>query len=173
MWAMPSFVADHVAASLNSRMVRSDDTSIAVATVHATAASQAPRLTSYPEVVNHLLKRYANDQGIAETDAAISRYSQPAIMTPLQYREDLFAKAIRVGDVYGDAVLNDIFIEGIDASIRQSLRKYWATHPHADLTDLAFVDQSLLAIQEGSNKLEKTPSGKCRSTEDKPPPSVA
>lgn len=38
MWAMLSFVADLAAASPNSRMVKSDGTTIAVATVRATTA---------------------------------------------------------------------------------------------------------------------------------------
>lgn len=63
-------------------------------------AAQAPRLESYSEVVNHLLKRSANDQKIAEAYAEILQYTQPAFMTPLQHGEDLFAKAIRPGDVH-------------------------------------------------------------------------
>lgn len=47
-----------------------------------------------------------------------------------------------------EAALHNIFIEGIDASIRHSLHSYWSTNPPADLTDVALQVKFLLSIQK-------------------------
>lgn len=110
---MPSFVADCVAFSLNSRMMQNDGTKGQDTTVNSNGvALDAPGHCSYLEVVNHLLKRFANDESIADADAAILRLTHPAGMTPLLYGEALFAKVIRVGDVYEEGKLNDTFNGG-------------------------------------------------------------
>lgn len=62
----------------------------------------------------------------------------PSGMTPQQYANDLIAKLCKVADVYDESTLNDVFIEGVDASIQQSLRNFRVTNPHSDLTDIAF-----------------------------------
>lgn len=76
-------------------------------------------------------------------------------MKALQYGEALFAKAIRVGDVFDKGTLNEKFIEEVHESIRLSLREYWATQPHADLIDLAFRAQYLIAIQGWSTTMNQ------------------
>lgn len=73
-----------------------------------------PRLRLYSEVMNLVLKVYADGQAIAEADTTILRHTQPPYMTPLQYGEDLSAKAICVGDVNDEGTLNERFIEGVD-----------------------------------------------------------
>lgn len=50
---------------------------------------------SYPEVVNHLLQKYATDKAIAEYDAAILRYVQSTNMTTQPYSVYLIAKRAR------------------------------------------------------------------------------
>lgn len=115
MWSMPSFFTDRVEFLLNSRLVQSDGTKGRTTTSNSNAAAlQAPRLSSYSEVVNHMLRRYANDETIEDADVAIHCFSQPAGMIPLQYGEALLGKANRVGDVYDEGILNGTFIEGLD-----------------------------------------------------------
>lgn len=144
---MPSFVADRVVSSLNSRMVQSDlAESLDTAVNSNEDPLQAPSFRSYSEVVNHLPKRYAIDKAFAAADATILRFSQSAGMVSLQHGEALFAKAFRVGDVYDECILNDTFIEGGDSSIRYSLRYNLSTHPPTDLIGLAFQAQSLFAL---------------------------
>lgn len=153
MWAMPHFVADQVASSLNDRMVQADEIKGMGTTVNSNGtALHVHRLRLYSEVVNHLLKWNARDETIAEADATILRYMQPSNMTPLQYGEAFFVKAICVGDVYNKGTLNDALIQEVDKLNLHSLRGYLATHPHADLTDLALHAQSFLAIQGSSIK---------------------
>lgn len=79
---------------------------------------------SYPEVVNYLLKKFVTDQAFVEYDATILRYMQPTNMTSQQIADDLIAKSCKVADVYEQSTLNDVSIEGVDASIRHSLREY-------------------------------------------------
>lgn len=83
-------------------------------------------------MVKYTLKKYATDQGIAEYDAAIFHYMQPDKTTHQQYANDLVAKYCKVAHVYDKGTLKDVFVEGVDASIRHSLRHFWAQDPQAD-----------------------------------------
>lgn len=147
MWAMLQFVAGRVTLSLNSRMVQWDGTKGIATTVSSnSAALQDPRSFSYPKVENHLLKWYTCEENINKADATISGLTQPTSMTPQQYDKAIFAKAIRVEEIYDEGTLNDTIIEGSDGLICHCLRVNWATQPHADLTDLAFQGHFILFI---------------------------
>lgn len=90
MWAMSDFVAGPVASSLNSRMVKSDGTNgLKNKTSSNGVAPEAPRLRAYHEVMNHLLKRYANDGAVDKADVANLLFTV-AGMTPLQYGKARF-----------------------------------------------------------------------------------
>lgn len=97
-------------------------------------------------MVNNLLKRYAKDKAIAEDDAGIFRFTQPAGMKPSRYGKALFAEAIFFGNVFDEGPLNDPFIEEMNKFIRNSLCHYSSTQPHTDLLVLAFRAQLLLHI---------------------------
>lgn len=84
--------------------------------------------------------------------STILRYTQPASMTPMQFADDLYAKSCKVANTYEEATLNDVFIEGVGSFICHSLREFWDTHQHADVIDIAFKAQALVAIQKGSLK---------------------
>lgn len=56
----------------------------------------------------------------------------------------------KVADVHEESALNDIFTKGVDFTICHSLREYWATYQHIDVTNIVFKTQSMLAIQKGS-----------------------
>lgn len=73
-------------------------------------------------------------------------------MTPMKYASDLYASLCKVASVYDKSTLNEIFVEGDDSSIYCSLRKYCATHPHADVINIAFKAWWLLATQRSSVK---------------------
>lgn len=87
-------------------------------------------------------------------DSEILLYTKPANMTSMQYADDLYVKSYKVANIYGNATINNIFIDGDDSSIchSYSLRKYWATHPHVDVTNTAFKVQPPLAIPNGTVK---------------------
>lgn len=59
-------------------------------------------------------------------------------MALYQYADDLIAKSFKVPDLYDEDTLDDVFIEVVDISIRQSLENYWTSNPQTDLTDIEF-----------------------------------
>lgn len=59
-------------------------------------------------------------------------------MTPQKYADELAATPCEVVDVYDRVVLNDVFIEGANRSVRHSLRHFWVQNALADLIDICF-----------------------------------
>lgn len=80
-------------------------------------------LRSCPEVVHYLLQKFANNQTITEMDSAILGYTKPANITPIQYADDLYDKSYKVGYIYDESTLSDIFIEEFDFSICHNLQE--------------------------------------------------
>lgn len=69
-------------------------------------------------------------------------------MTPIQYADDLYTKSYNVADVYDESTLNESYIKDVDPFIYHSAWEYWATHPQADGTNIAFKAHALLEIQK-------------------------
>lgn len=99
--------------------------------------------------LNYLTEKFAIDLNIAECGAAILRYMQQSNIPSLQYADDLVAKSCKVTDAYGESILNDIFIELIDASIHDILRHHWTQNSQADLIHKNFSGELLLSIEKG------------------------
>lgn len=68
-------------------------------------------------------------------------------MTTMQYAGDMYKKSYQISYAYDESTCTNIFIEGVDLSICHSGREYWAIHPQVDVFDIAFMAQSLPAIQ--------------------------
>lgn len=79
---------------------------------------------TYPQVANFLLRKYGTDEVIAKSECDIMRFAQPSNMTPSPYAEKLVTKTLQSGDLYEEYVLNETFLKGLDASIRNSMREY-------------------------------------------------
>lgn len=138
---------------MNSRTPAATNIAPNVVSVHfAEPLRQKKLLLYYPEVVNYLVKKFANDRAFVKITSAILHYAQPTSMTAMRYVDDLYAKFCKVADVYDDSTLNVILIKGIDFSISRSLRKYCATKPQANSTSIAFKATSLVAIQKESTR---------------------
>lgn len=56
---------------------------------------------------------------------------QPASMTPQKRADNLTVEPCMLTDVYDESIINDVFIEKVDASIRHSHHNYGATSLHA------------------------------------------
>lgn len=69
-------------------------------------------LWTYPEVANYFLQTYANDDFIDETDAALTRFTQPPATSPTQCAEELVLESLRYGKVYDEYVLKGITSKG-------------------------------------------------------------
>lgn len=94
MLVLPFFVKNALATTSNSRIFSVTHIAsvvVTVITVERTAQKELHR--SYPEVANHLLKKFANDQAFAEMDSTTLRYTQPANITSILYGDDLYAKS--------------------------------------------------------------------------------
>lgn len=64
------------------------------------------------------MKKYTSNEVIAETESDITRFAQTSYMTPMQCAEKLGKKTLWWEDVYEENVELEIFIEGLDVSIR-------------------------------------------------------
>lgn len=84
-------------------------------------------------MVDHLLKRQAHHEGIAEADTAVLRLTQLANMMSLQYGNAVFVKAICVTDVNDKGRFDDCILGKVDESIHHSLCEYWAIYLYVDL----------------------------------------
>lgn len=133
---LPFFVKNALATTSNTRMSTATNIAPAVASVQlAELLGQKQLIWSYLEAVNVLLMKFANNQAIADMDAAALHYTQPPSVPLMQYADDNYAKSCKAVDVHDESTLNNIFIESVDSSIFHSLQEYRATSPQADLTD--------------------------------------
>lgn len=73
--------------------------------------------------------------------------------TPQQFADDMITKSYEVADVYDESALNNVFIERVNASICHSLRGYWALHQTANITNISFYANFILAIQKRSRNI--------------------
>lgn len=105
----------------------------------------------YLEILTFLMKKFATDPAMAEFDTAVLRYMQPANMTTQQYADVQLTNTCKVVDMYDESTLKDVFIGGMDLSIRHSLRQSWAQNPQADVAEIEFQAKSLLSIQKDAN----------------------
>lgn len=100
-----------------------------LSTIAASVRNKKPRsqnlLYSYQEAVHHLLNECMSDQAIVEIDTALPHYVHPSNTTPNEYADALVPTSFKVADGYDESTVNDVIIEGFDASIRNRLRKYW------------------------------------------------
>lgn len=123
------FVKNAQASTLISGLSAATIIALAVFSVpSAEPLRQKKLLQSFPEFVNYLLKKLANDQAITKMDPTILRYTHPSSMTPMRYADGLYAKACKVADFYDEYPSNHIFIDGVDSTIYYSLPEYWATN---------------------------------------------
>lgn len=99
MWVLPHYLHETIANALKSRMCSEHRTNQIIASVCNRDTRSHKLLRSYLEVVNYLLRKCATGQKIAEYDAEILRYMQPANMNPKKYADDLVVKSCKVADV--------------------------------------------------------------------------
>ena len=114
------------------------------------------QLRTYSEIVNYLLKTYASDDVIAEAEEGLRHFVQAPGMTELDFATKLTLKVLRCGHVYNEAKMIGFFIEGLNESIRSSVRSYWGENPAADLSTLARKAASIAKLV-GQTHRDSTP----------------
>lgn len=131
------------------------------------ASGETKYFTTYAQVVNFLLKKYATDEAFVKTKTEMMNIAKPSGMLPFQYAKDLLTKTFRCINVYERIALNEIFIKGFDASPRQRMREYREGKKEASLQDNAFHATTLLKLQghdrrsNWTNQFTKEPQTKC------------
>lgn len=68
-------------------------------------------------------------------------------MTPVRYSELLWDKTCRRGVIYEEALLEEVFVEGLHESVRSSMRIYLRSHKDAMPQSLAPYARSLVKLQ--------------------------
>lgn len=94
-------------------------------------------LQLFQEVVNSFVNELAPGQSIVKLDDAILRYMQPAKTKQQQFADDLSAESCKVADVFDERTLKDVYIKGVESSIRNGLRHYRTQNHKANLEDIA------------------------------------
>lgn len=116
MSVLSQYVVKTPTNALNSRMSAQDRLSSFATSVRNEEPRTQELLRFCLEVVNYLFKKYATDRATAKNDAAILRYAPSPKLSPQQYVDKLIAKSCKVADIYDEGTLNDVLIEGVDAS---------------------------------------------------------
>lgn len=146
MWFLLDYVMELLANAPKIHMCAEVGLSSFAASVRSKEPRSLELLRSSPAVPNFVLKKYASDSRIAMKNVANLRYIQLSSMTPQQYTEELVAISSKVSDMSDESTFNDVFIEGVDASIRNNIHIYWQKNSQADLTDITLA-QSLLSAK--------------------------
>lgn len=102
------------------------------------ASGNTRYFNTYMQVVTSSLKKFASSEVIAETESEITRFAQLSGMTTSWHAKELVTKTLRCRDMYKTYALNKIVIEGLDATIRHSMREFWRGKNEANLHKLAF-----------------------------------
>lgn len=134
IWLFQFFLEGQAQAMLQSRLVGSS---------MAIDAKHRELLTSYPQVVNFLIRNYATDEVIAEAYNEVINCKQAATMTELRYSQLLWDKALRCGTVFSDLRLKSLFADGVSEVIRAQVRNHLASHTSLDYHALVRYAQAI------------------------------
>lgn len=67
-------------------------------------------------------------------------------MTPSDYADDLWNRALQYVTVYTEYLFKGVFMELLHESIRQSSRHFWGHNPDGDLLELARHTKSMASL---------------------------
>lgn len=84
IWLLHFFMKTSVSSALHSRLASNQK-----ARTRVSSRAKTTTLSTYPQVVNSLLRTNATDENIADLEDAITTFSQPPGKTPAQYAEEL------------------------------------------------------------------------------------
>ena len=99
-------------------------------------------LTSYREVVNCLLEKYATDEIIAEAYADVINFRHGSAVQESAFDQSLWDKTARCGAVFSDRRRKQLFAEGFMDSIRSQV-----VHQLSNHSDMTY--QSLVKFAQG------------------------
>ena len=106
-------------------------------------------LTSYCQIVNYLLRTYADNQTISRTNGEIIRLTQRDNQSPVKFKNFLWSKMSRCGCVYSQEQMIGFFIEGCNTRIRNLVRTKFEEKKDMTLTKLAEFARDMDARTDG------------------------
>ena len=106
-------------------------------------------LTSYCQIVNYLLRTYADNQTISRTNGEIIRLTQRDNQSPVKFKNFLWSKMSRCGYVYSQEQMIGFFIEGCNIRIRNLVRTKFEEKKDMTLTKLAEFARDMDARTDG------------------------
>lgn len=115
---------------------------------------QIQRLTSCSQVVSYLLRPYGTEDVLTEADADIIIYKLPQDLKAVDYFQSLWIMVLRFGPVFNQYLLKRASEEGLQLSIQQHMRRFWAEHKRAPFEEPARHALSLTNVQLGSQSPE-------------------
>lgn len=116
------------------------------------------KFTSYSQVPKYLLNSSATEDIIGKADSNTINFEQLLNCNAFEYWKAIWTNAPRFVPVYEEYRLQGTVIEGLHASIRQSIRSYFAKSKDATLQELAWHGFSLATLQSGSSSAKWTNS---------------
>lgn len=124
---------------------------LAMIEAHLTFSSNVvnkPRgtITSYPEIIKQLLRRYATEAVIANVDDEIRNFKQESF-TPWDFSQTLRDSKLCCGGVYNRKTLKSFFAEGIDLSVCSAMLHWCQNDRETPLENSSNHVQSLLDLQ--------------------------
>lgn len=112
--------------------------------------SKEGMLTTYIQVVNHLLETQASNNKIAKSDREIVRFTQPTNTSLLHYADALMMRTLRCPQLYVEYVLKGPFLEGLQSSIRHNRASFLSHDEHAALQNFPYEVTSSTNVQEAT-----------------------
>ena len=111
---------------------------------------EAHKVTTYPGIVQMLLKTYASDDILSEAHASVCDYKKPDSITPITYAERLSDKAERTGDVFPEDTLKEVFLTGLPHNYRGYVRGHLSSNPTLSLAELARFAANVSDMQKAT-----------------------
>lgn len=100
-------------------------------------------LTSYIQVVTHLLEIYVAYDIIAKADTETVHFTQSIIMSPLQYTNAIWMKTLHCPQACDEYSLKGSFVEGLPCLIIHSTCSFCSNNKQAAVQKFAYQTASL------------------------------
>ena len=154
LWCFQFFMTGTALAKVQTRIVGESG---------AADARRDEVLSSYPEVVNYLLRTYATNEVMAEAYADVTNFLQSSGMSETEYGDRLWRKALRCGNVFSDSWLKSLFAEGLLPAIGTQMRHHLTTHPRIAFAELTRYVEGMGTAYRGGKNYPATAGGRDRS----------
>lgn len=121
-------------------------------------------VSSYPDVVNYLLRTFGTSEVIAEAFVEVTNFIKRSAITEREYGDWLWKKALRCGNECSDNRLKSLIGEGLLPAIRARVRHHLIMHPRVSLIEVARIAERFRLACRGGRKCLALGWGRDRPT---------